>query len=1051
MHNHQLPNLTGFTGFTGLTGLKTGDVVHGFEIRDVAEYDELKATGGGTAGTAGTAGAVETALGILARHVKSGAEVFHVLNSDEENLFAFAFATAVNNSTGVAHIVEHTALCGSERYPLKDAFLVLCQGSLQTYLNAWTFPDKTVYPASSVNEADYFNLMAVYADAVFCPRLDEWAFMQEGHRLEYVEDEDGNRGLVSNGVVYNEMKGAYSSLDEYAGHWSVKSVLPDTPYAFDSGGDPAVIPDLTYREFRDFHKERYCPANCKVFLAGNIPTEKQLEFLDKHYFSRLPAGTAFPPVGRTLPWEERRAFTVPSPAGSDDKATVFLSWLCPSEDALETLALQVLAEILMGHDGSPLSRALVESGLGEDLASCSGLEISLRETVFSAGLRGVHRQNALSEKDNEVAALIKSRLRKLVSDGIAVEDREAALLSFEFSIREVRRAHGPYALMWLRRALRSWMRGGHPAESLLIMPRWNELKKRIAANPRYFEELIERVLLNNMHEALVVVKPDKAFVAKQEKEAACKLKKREKSLTAEERQAIRDKAAEMEAKQNTPDAPELLAKIPHLSVKDLSRSIGSDRVPRELRDAGGIPVLTHPLFTNGISYLDFAFPLDVLPPEDYPWLPLFSRVVTSIGVPGKDYGKMAGLLARTLGDIHTALRSGGMIEGTGNDIETPSGVFDVAGRDWLIFRVKMLDEKIAPSLDLLLSLVKDANFNDTRRLRDLIFEMKNEADSSLAPTGHNYVASRTGMYFSRGRLVAELWHGIAQIQFIHRLLDRDIDEIKRKLITIRESLLTKSGLLVNITGENIPAALSAVRDRFAPFGPVRRRGERAACVEHFYSLFDGALFDGAAFTRNSGGSDKKIEVFASPSMQTGFASASFPALPFNAKGQAAEQVFCHRLSTGAFWEEIRMKGGAYGAFAQADPVEKVCSFCTYRDPVPFQSLAAFPQILEHEAGQVLDRDTVEKMIIGTYSKIKQPKTSAEKGIADLFRFFSNVDDDLREKNLERVLDTTAEDLAAAAADAARRFPSGAAAVIAGEREADQTADALGVAVTRLPV
>jgi Zn-dependent M16 (insulinase) family peptidase len=510
----------------------------------------------------------------------------------------------------------------------------------------------------------------------------------------------------------------------------------------------------------------------------------------------------------------------------------------------------------------------------------------------------------------------------------------------------------------------------------------------------------------------------------------------------------------METRQNTPDPPDLLAKIPHLSVKDLSRSI--DRIPREMYDAGGIPTLVHPLFTNGISYFDFAFPLDVLAPEDYPWLPLFSRVVTSIGIPGKDYGETASLLARTLGDVHTVLRSGGMVEGTAGTIETPSGILDVAGRDWLIFRVKMLDEKIAPSLDLLLSLVKDANFNDTRRLRDLILEMKNEADSSLAPAGHNYAASRTGMHLSRGRLVAELWHGIAQIRFIHTLLDLDIGEIKRKLIAIRESLLLKSGLLVNITGENISAALDAVKDRFAPFDPVRKRGENAAGMERFYPLFNG---DAARplFTRGSDGSgnlsnpEKRIEVFASPSMQTGFAAASFPALPSNAEGHAAEQVLCHRLSTGALWEELRMKGGAYGAFAQVDPVEKVFTFCTYRDPAPSRSLTTFPRVLELEAGQVLDHDTLEKMIIGAYARIKQPKTGAENGVADLFRFFSNIDDELRAKNLGRVLDTKAEDLAAAARAAEKRFPAGAAAVITGEREAAQIADSLGVPLTRLPV
>jgi Zn-dependent M16 (insulinase) family peptidase len=985
------------------------------------ELDELKAGGQGTA------------WGIFARHRLSRAEVFHVLNGDEENLFAFAFATAARDSSGVAHIIEHTVLCGSERYPLKDAFLVLCQGSLQTYLNAWTFPDKTVYPASSVNEADYFNLMAVYADAVFCPRLDEWAFMQEGHRMEYAK----NGRLVSTGVVYNEMKGAYSALDEYAAHWSVASVLPDTPYAFDSGGDPACIPDLTYQQFRDFHRDRYNPANCKVFFAGNIPTEKQLAFLDANYFSRLPPGKAFPPVNRAVPWTERRTYTVPAPAGQN--ATVLLSWLCPVKDSVDFLGLQVLAEILLGHDGSPLSRALVESGLGEDLAPCCGIENELREIVFSIGLRGVKKRPALAKENNAIAALIKTRLQKLAANGIAAEDIEAALLALEFSNREVQRGQGPYSLVWLRRALRSWIQGGHPAETLLFLPRWAELKKRLAASPRYFETMIENVLLNNLHEALVILKPEKNFIAKQEKEAAEKRSIRAKSLSKEERETIKEKAAALEAAQNKPDPPELLAKIPHLSIKDLSRTI--DTVPRELRDAGGLPALVHPLFTNGISYLDFAFPLDTLPVEYYTWLPLFSRVVTCLGVPGKDYGEMSSLLARTVGDLHTVLRSGGIVEGTGSAVKTPSGTFDLAGRDWLLFRVKTLDEKLIPSLELLLRLIREADFNDTRRLRDLILEMKNEADSSLAPAGHSYAASRAGMRLSRARTVAELWYGITQIQFVHTLPALDIDEIKRKLTALREILLTKSGLLVNITGENTAAALAAVKTMFSSFGPPRERNDANRGVECL-----------SPFVRDTARDDgKKIEVYASPSLQIGFAAAAFPGLPLTGDSHAAERALCHRLSTGALWEQIRMKGGAYGAFAHVDPVEKVFALSTYRDPVPEQSLAAFRGILENEARQTLDPDTVEKTIIGAYSRIKQPQTSAGKGLADLFRFFSNIDDDLRTRNLERILRLDARQLAEAAERAEKRFPEGGIAVIAGEKAAQKAAESLGVAVTRLPV
>ncbi|MDR1094928.1 MAG: insulinase family protein [Spirochaetaceae bacterium] len=1016
-----------------LPNLKAGDVVHGFEILEVAEYGELKA------------GEQGTAYGIFARHRRSGAEVFHIFNGDEENLFAFAFGTAVRNSTGVAHIIEHTVLCGSEKFPLKDAFLVLCQGSLQTYLNAWTFPYKTVYPASSVNEADYFNLMAVYADAVFCPKLDEWAFMQEGHRLEYAE----NGRLVSTGVVFNEMKGAYSSLDEYADRWAYQSVLPDTPYAFDAGGDPAVIPDLTYQQFRDFHRERYSPANCKVFLAGNIPTEKQLAFLDEHYFARLPAGTAFPPVDRAVRWNERRALTVPSPAGADEKATVFLSWLCPPGNALDTLALQVLTEILLGHAGSPLSRILIQSGLGEDLASCCGIDIELGETVISMGLRGVDKKKALSAEinNNAIAVLIESKLQELVSGGIAPEDIEAALLALEFSLREVRRANGPYSLVWLRRALRSWLRGGHPADNLLMTARWAELKDCIAADPRYFEKLIEKALLQNRHAALVVVKPERSFIGKQEKEAEKKLRKLEKTLTAQERQAIRDKVAKMEAMQNTPDTPEQLATIPHLSVKDLSRTL--EVVPRETYDceSGGVPALVHRLFTNGITYFDLGLPLDALPPEDYLWLPLFARVVTSIGVSGKNYGEMSSLLARTAGNLSTVLRSCAVVE---RDDKTPPDPvldrLDVRGRDWLIFRMKMLDEKIAPSLDLLLQLITDANFNDTRRLRDLVLEMKNEADSSVAPSGNYYALARSGIYLSRGWMMTEIWQGIAQLQFVHSLLNLSIDEIKQKLISIRETLLAKSGLLVNITGESIPAALRAVKEKFASFGPVRKREENAVPAGQFYPLFN--RFGGAPPVAEPGG---KIEVFSSPSMRTGFTALSFPAAAMTAKRYGAEQLLSHRLSTGALWEQIRMRGGAYGVHAQANALEQVFSFCTYRDPVPSRSLALFPQILEYEASQVLDRDTIEKMIIGVYSQVKLPTTSVEKGFADFTRVFSNIDSALRQKCLERILDTTARDLAAVAAEAGKRCLDGTAVIIAGEQIAGQAAESLGVALTRLPV
>ncbi|MDR2717593.1 MAG: insulinase family protein, partial [Treponema sp.] len=433
----------------------------GFTIIDIVDLAEMQATG------------------IWARHEKCGVEVFHVVNDDSENLFAFSFATSPEDNTGAAHILEHSALCGSERYPLKDAFLVLAQGSLQTFLNAWTFPDKTVYPASSVNEHDYFNLMSVYGDAVFRPLLSEWTFMQEGHRYEFAQD--GKLSIT--GVVYNEMKGAYSSLDAYAGLWSVKAVMPDTPYSFESGGSPEHIPALSWEGLKDFHRRRYSPANCRVFLAGNIPTEKQLAFLNDRFFSLTDGGAALPPVAKQKRWTAPEQFRVPCPAGAssddDSKPTIFLSWLCcDAVDTSENIALVALTEILLGHDGSPLMRTLIESGLGEDITPVSGLESELGETLFVAGLREV--AGTVEEMGKKVEDLILGELRRLVTEGIPQGEIEAALLFMEFSQREIKRSHGPFSLVWMRRTLRTWLHGGKPWDGLLLTPALESLKQRFA-------------------------------------------------------------------------------------------------------------------------------------------------------------------------------------------------------------------------------------------------------------------------------------------------------------------------------------------------------------------------------------------------------------------------------------------------------------------------------------------------------------------------------------------------------------------------------------------
>ncbi|MDR2397590.1 MAG: insulinase family protein [Spirochaetaceae bacterium] len=1010
------------------TSLRPGAVLEsGFAILDVVDLTELKAQG------------------IWARHQASGLEVFHVWYDDPENLFAFAFATTPEDSTGVAHILEHSVLCGSVRYPLKDAFLVLAQGSLQTYLNAWTFPDKTVYPASSINEHDYYNLMAVYGDAVFRPLLSEWTFMQEGHRFEWTSGDAGQEQLSLTGVVYNEMKGAYSSLDAYASLWSTKAVLPDTPYRFESGGDPECIPSLTWEGLRDFHRTRYVPGNCRVFLAGNIPTEKQLAFLQQQVLAGLEPGKAAPTIPRSKPWNAPQYIRVPGPAGAEQKATVLLSWLCgDSLDTRTTMDLCALTEVLLGHDGSPLTRVLIESGFGEDLSPVTGLDGELRERVFTVGLRGIAPELPGARAGTEVEALILKELRRLAAQGISPKDVEAALLSLEFSHREIRRAHGPYSLVWLQRSLGAWIHGALPWESLLFLPEFTALKTRIAqaaAEGRpYFESLIQRYLLDNPHRACVVIEPKQGFLEEKEAILAAELAKTQAALGEEEKSRIREKGDELTRIQGEGEDPEALARIPHLAREDLSPAL--EPIPREYADAGGVPALTHDLFTNGITYVDLAFPVDVLEPEDYPWLPLFAVVSLSLGLPGMDYGAVASLRARILGDLHGSLQISNPVPGISRTMPTPAGIFDLAGRDWLVYRLKALDEKIEPALDLTRRLITEGDFSDLRRIRDLILEFKNNLDSSLAPMGHRYAVMRSERFCSRTRAVEELWSGLSQIQWIHTLAASE-DETLAALTRIRDTLVARAGLMVNITGSTSALALAhrAVERHFSDFGPPRFRNPQASRSEPFFALL-GDPGTGAA------------EVYASPSLQVGFAALSVPGAAFGTKESAVESVLAHGLSTGALWEDIRMKGGAYGAYAQPDSLEQLFSMVTYRDPNPLRSLEAFTAILRDRVGPLFKGEFLEKAVIGTYGKKIQPRVSAEKGFLDFFRYLYGIPPDHPSRSIAQVLEVSPQEIVQAAR---RLVPSGASSsravplILSGTKTAETAAARLGVPVQSVPV
>lgn len=1014
------------------TTLRKGQTSNGFEILDIADLSEINAAG------------------VYARHTKTGAEVFHVLNDDEENLFAFSFATAPEDSTGVAHIIEHSVLCGSERYPLKDAFLALGQGSLQTYLNAWTFPDKTVYPASSVNERDYFNIMGVYADAVFHPLLSEWAFMQEGHRLELVDGESAagaakGKKLSVTGVVYNEMKGAYSSVETVAERLMARTLFEGTPYAYESGGDPECIPDLTFEYFKNFHKSRYAPANCRIFLAGNIASEKQFAFLDNILSASPASGSAAPPLPLAKKWEKPKRARAQCSAGGKEKATVLLSWLCgDATDPDETMALAILSEILMGHDGSPLAKALVESGLGEDMSPASGFESERRQTIMAAGLRGVDLSKTTAEA---VEQLVMEELRRLTREGVPKEEIEAAVVSLEFSNREISRAHGPFSLVWLQRTLRGWLHGEKPWESLLFLPAFTRIKEKLngVEGGRYVEQLIQTYLLDNPHRALLSIEPetDRMGTSVLERNLAQKLAEKQAALSKADLKAIEKKARELKKLQDEKDSPEVLASIPHLSVRDLSREIVA--TPRRLFDAGGAPVLAHDIFTNGVAYVNIAFPVDVLEPEDYPWLSLFSRAAVSTGLPGMDYAAVSSLLARTVGDFSSTLKSFGVSPGASRSVATPSGVFDIRGRDWLVWNFRCLDEKLPESVGLSLDIIAKADFTDMRRLNDITLNFKNDLASSVAPLGHAYAMSRAGRHFSKSHLIEEIWNGVSQLEFIQKITAMDTPEISANLTRIRDAI-SSAGALINLTAskETIDAAAPVFEQTYAAFGAPKPRNAGVS-EEAFFSL----CLNGVQ--PPDSGKKYETEVWASPTLQVGFTGAVIPASEYATRNYAAELLLSHYAATGELWESVRMKGGAYGVFAYLNGLDRGFCLASYRDPDPLKTLAAFPQSLKKISRVRVDADSMEKMIIGAYANETRPQTPNQKGLSDCFRFFCGIEDAQRSRIRNYLLDMTADEVVAAAERIAERMHSGASCALEGAGGAEKTAAALGVPARTLPV
>ena len=971
---------------------KMGDLYKSFEVLNVFDVPDYHS------------------VAIHLRHTKTNLEVFHLQNDDPENLFAFAFRTPNEKSTGLAHIIEHSVLCGSQRYPLKDPFVVLSNQSVKTYLNAMTFPDKTVYPASSIAKTDYFNLMSVYGDAVFFPKLDREIFMQEAHRFEV--DDDGSVSIQ--GVVYNEMKGSYSSFDGVAADAAIASLHKGTIYEKDSGGDPLEIPNVTYEDFLEFHRKWYRPDNCFVFLNGNIPTKEQLDFIQDNFLNRLEEKFQnsadkkssekriddFLRLVTPKKMEKPVEVYVEGPSGDGEtNNTVLVNWLLGrTEDALSATEKTVLTGILCNHDGSPLQKALLESGLGEDIAPQTGLFSSIYSATLTVGLRGVKSGN-----EKKVEELLLETVRNLVENGISKKDIEATISTLEFSHREIKRGHGPFALSLMARPIYGWLYGDGIENQIKLRSHLNEIKRRIKDDGNYLTGLLRMLLLENKNRSLVVVKPSKAYSEKRERAEKERI---ESYLRHSSVDAIRAENKNLHVYQQKTDDKSFL---PHLNPSDFITDGKPLMNPSNSEisfvpgvDSSQVPFVKNVDNTNGIIYFDVAFPADVVDVKDYPLLPAFADCVTECGWGDLDWAKSAEACALYTGGISVNLLT---MEGPSTErAKDLSKKYNWINRDWVVFRVSMLEEKAEQAMMLFQDCLTKTNFEDEKRIQDILKESKNDFESSVIPDGHIYTSNRVWCKKSRKNAVDEIWNGLTQYFALKKIADTPVAQVSLKFKSLFE-LIKAGGAVIHGTAESsgfsilekiLPDFINAVKIS-APKAPFE-------CDDsQFYALTD---------LEESDNPDCGAEAFL-VSAQVGYAAECIPASRYEDENSFAEEVCSHWLSNNLLWEKIRTIGGSYGAFCNAEPMSGTMIFSSYRDPSPFDSCQVFERCLAEAASMDFSEDEVVCAIMGCYSHFIQPQSPKGRGSASLTRLLYGIVDEDREKKILGILKVTPQSLKAA--------------------------------------
>ena len=947
----------------------------------------------------------------LWRHIRTGAELLSLENDDENKVFGIALRTPPADSTGLPHILEHVVLAGSEKYPLKDPFFEMVKGSLATFINAMTYPDKTVYPAASTNLQDFYNLLDVYADAVFHPLMTPEKLAQEGWHYE-LDAADGP--LSYKGVVFNEMKGAYASPDGLLGRLSQQALFPDTTYGVDSGGDPAVIPDLTYEQFCRFYQSYYHPSNARLFFYGDDDPEERLRRMDAYLapFDRAEVDSA---IGLQpafdVPRTVRFAYSASADGGDGaaPRAFVEINWLLPEySDTALIMSLSILSYALLDTPASPLRKALIDSGLGEDVLG--GFSTYTRQTTFSAGLKGV----AVADIDR-VEPLILSTLADLARDGLDPAMVAAALNTIEFRLRENNTGRAPRGLSLLLRALNTWLHDRDPLAPLAFEAPLAAVKETLAADPDMLSRLIRHYLLDNPHRVTVVLEPDAELARQQNEAEAERLAAARAAMSAEEAAAVMAQAADLKRRQETSDPPEVVALLPSLRREDLERQ--HRPIPLTVERAGAANVLTHDLFTNGIVYLDLALDLLPLPAELLPYVPLFGRALVQMGTAAEDFVRLSQRIGQTTGGLYATtlvapVRGGG-----------------TAAR--LVLRGKATVARAPELLAILRDVLLTVRLDNRDRFRQILLESKAGLEAQLAPAGHVLANTRLRAHFHPALRAEETFSGISQLLFLRQLAEQvetDWPGVLARLEAVRAALVNRTGALANVTLD--AANMRAFEPQLAEFLSALPVAPSTP-----------ASWDMPPLPRHEG--------LAFPTQVNYVAKgANLYELGYTYHGSIA--VINNLLRTDYLLQKVRIQGGAYGAFAVFSPNAGVLTFLSYRDPNLANTLRAYDGAADFLRDLSLDEAALAPAVVGAIGTIDAYQLPDAKGYTSLVRYLTNETDNYLQTVRDQVLATTAEDFHRLASVLARMNEAGDV-VVLGSAEAMEEGKGEGVALERTKV